>query len=266
MKLDLAMLLVILAFSEDIPQLVLQLYVLISRQFFDILKVTSVRDLWTILSICISFISYSRTLVYYISCLRDSKRHKGQLRWYGSLTMWLWLFFMLISRVLTLVFFASEFKLWFFPALLIRFFLVLAFLSRHEVYYFPGNKWKQHFVRALMSYVNLFCFFALEGARTIRWAVKYYILTFIEILIFSLLWFTNTTRLLPHRLEIAGFIAIYLFFSLGLIMMSIYYRFLHPRFNEARFSLSAPSKCELADNDRNEGRDENQNQIFQLWI
>ena len=64
----------------------------------------------------------------------------------------------------------------------------------------------------------------------------------------------------------AGFIVIYLFFSFGLIMMSIYYRFLHPRFKEARFSLSAPLKSELADRDPNERADENQEQIFELWI
>ena len=267
MNLDAALLQMILAFTEDAPQLVLQLYVLISRHFVDTLEATSIRDLWTILSICFSFISYSRALVYYISCLRDSKRHKGRLRWYGSLSMWLWRAFMMISRILTLVFFATEFKLWFFLALLIHFFIVLAFLSRHEVYFFPGNKWKQHFFRVLTSYIHLFCFFTLEGVQTIRWAVKYYILTFIEILIFSLLWFTNTTRLLPLRLEIAGFIVIYLFFSLGLIMMSIYYRFLHPRFKEARFSLSSPSKFELADRDPNEGTEESQaGQTFKLWI
>ena len=266
MNLDAALLQMILAFTEDAPQLVLQLYVLISRHFVDTLEATSIRDLWTILSICFSFISYSRALVYYISCLRDSKRHKGQLRWYGSLSMWLWRAFMMISRILTLVFFATEFKLWFFVALLIHFFIVLAFLARHEVYFFPGNKWMQHFFRVLTSYIHLFCFFTLEGLQTIRWAVKYYILTFIEILIFSLLWFTNTTRLLPLRLEIAGFIVIYLFFSLGLIMMSIYYRFLHPRFKEARFSFSAPLKSELADRDPNKGTDENQEQKFELWI
>ena len=83
---------------------------------------------------------------------------------------------------------------------------------------------------------------------------------------FSLLWFTNKTRLLPLRVEIAGFIVIYLFFSLGLIMMSVYYKFLHPRFKEARFSLSAPSKSELADRDPKEGTHETQVQIFELWI
>ena len=264
MNLDAALLQMILAFTEDVPQLVLQLYVLVSRRYVDTLQATNVQDLWTILSICFSFISYSRAVVNYRSCLRDSKRHKGQLRWYGYLSMWLWRAFTIISRILVLVFFATEFKLWFFLALFIHFLIVLAFLSRHEVYFFPGQKLKQHFVRVLMSYIHLFCFFCLEGERTIRWAVKYYVLIFIEILIFSLLWFTNKTRLLPLKVEMAGFIVIYLFFSLGLIMMSIYYRFLHPRFKEVRLSLSAPSKAKLAD--PNEGTDESQKQIFELWI
>ena len=266
MNLDAALLQMILAFTEDAPQLVLQLYVLVSRRYIDTIQATNIQDLWTMLSIFFSFISYSRAVVNYISCLRDSKRHKGQLRWYGYLSMWLWRAFMIISRILALVFFATEFKLWFFLALFLHFVIVLVFLSRHAVYFFPGNKWMQYFVRALIAYIHLFCFFCLEGVRTIRWAVKYYILTFIEILIFSLLWFTNSTRLLPLRLEIAGFIVIYLFFSLGLIMMSIYYRFLHPRFKEARFSLSSPSKSELADRDPNEGTDENREQLFELWI
>jgi len=60
----------------------------------------------------------------------------------------------------------------------------------------------------------------------------------------------------------AGFIAIYLFFSLGLIMMSIYYTFLHPRFKEASFSFPPP---ELADT-YPKGTDETQKQIFELWI
>ena len=64
----------------------------------------------------------------------------------------------------------------------------------------------------------------------------------------------------------AGFIVIYLFFSAGLIMMTVYYRFLHPRFNEARFSLSAPLKSELVDRDPDEGTDESQGQMFELWI
>ena len=266
MNLDVALLQMILAFTEDAPQLVLQLYVLVSRHYVNTLQATSIQDLWTILSICFSFLSYSRAVVNYISCLRDSKRRKGQLRWYGYLSMWLWRAFMIISRLLTLVFFATEFKLWFFLALFIHFFIVLAFLIRHEIYFFPGTNWKQHFFRAVMSYIHLFCFFCLEGVRTIRWAIKYYILTFIEILIFSLLWFTNKTRHLPLRVEMAGFIVIYLFFSVGLFMMTVYYRFLHPRFNEARFSLSAPLKSELADKDPDKGTDKTQEQMFELWI
>ena len=266
MNLDLALLQMILAFTEDAPQLVLQMYVLISRHYVEPLNATRIQDLWTILSICFSFISYSRAVVNYISCLRDSKRHKGQLRWYGYLSMWLWRAFMIISRILVLVFFATEFKMWFFLVLFVHFVIILVFLERHEVYFFPGTKWKQQFFRVVMSYIHLLCFFCLEGVRTYRWAVKYYVLTFIEILIFSLLWFTNSTRHLPWQIELAGFVVIYVFFSLGLLMMTVYYRFLHPRFNRARFSFAAPLKSELEDKDPERGAGNISGENFELWI
>lgn len=268
MNLDLALLQMILAFTEDAPQLVLQMYVLISRHYVEALTATSIQDVWTILSICFSFISYSRAVVNYISCLRDSKRHKGQLRWYGYLSMWLWRAFMIISRILALVFFATEFKIWFFLVMFVHFFIILAFLARHEVYFFPGNNWKQHFFRAVMSYIHLFCFFCLEGVRTYRWAVKYYILTFIENLIFSVLWYTNRTRHLPREVELAGFIVIYMSFFAGLFMMTVYYKFLHPRFNQPRFSLSAPLKPELADEEpenNTETANTSSGERFQIW-
>ena len=266
MNLDLALLQMIMAFTEDVPQLVLQIYVLISRHYIESLNATSIQDLWTILSICFSFISYSRAVVNYISCLRDSKHHKGQLRWYGYLSMWLWRAFMIVSRILALVFFATEFKVWFFMVVFVHFFIVLAFLVRHEVSFFPGNSQKQHFFRAVMSYIHLFCFFCLEGVRTYRWAVKYYILTFIENLIFSVLWYTNSTSHLPRQVDLAGFIVIYMFFFVGLFMMTVYYKFLHPRFNQPRFTLSAPSKSELADKDHEKGGGKTSGEKFELWI
>ncbi|XP_068729417.1 XK-related protein 6-like [Montipora capricornis] len=263
MNLDLALLQMILAFTEDAPQLMLQMYVLVSRHAVEALDANRIQDLWTILSICFSFFSYSRATVNYISCLRDSKRHKGQLRWYGYLSIWSWRAFMIVSRILILVFFATEFKLWFFVAMSLHFVIVLFFLEHHEVYFFPDSKYKQQFFRVVMSYIHLFCFFCLEGSRTYKWAVKYYILGFIEIITFSILWFTNTTRLLPWQIEVAGFVVIYMFFALGLLMMTTYYRFLHPRFKRARFSLLAPLKSELADT---EHADNDSSKKFDFWI
>ena len=59
---------------------------------------------------------------------------------------------------------------------------------------------------------------------------------------------------------------IYVFFSLGLLMMTVYYRFLHPRFNRARFSFAAPLKSELEDNDSERGTGNISGEKFELWI
>ncbi|EDO28567.1 predicted protein, partial [Nematostella vectensis] len=133
MNLDTAMLQMILAFTEDAPQLVLQLYVLIRRRLVEKLVASSLRDLWTIASIIFSFLSYSRAVVNYIKCLRDSKKNKGRLKWYGYIAMWFWRAFMIISRILTLVFFATEFKLYFFLVMTLHALFVFAYVEILEI-------------------------------------------------------------------------------------------------------------------------------------
>lgn len=230
-NLDLAMLQMFLAFTEDAPQLVLQLYVLVRRR---LLKTDSISEIWTIISICFSFFSYSRALVNYIMCLRDSKRHKGRLRWYGYLSMWLWRAFMIISRMLVLVFFASAFKGWFFLVFSLHYILVFLLLGRHEVSFFPGNTCKQYFFRAIVAYIHIFCFFSLDGVRTIAWACKYYTMTFVENLTLTLLWYFSSTTHLNKELEIAGLVVVFVFYFIGLVIMCAYYRFLHPKFKHPK--------------------------------
>lgn len=230
-NLDLAMLQMFLAFTEDAPQLVLQLYVLVRKR---LLKTESLSEIWTIISICFSFISYSRALVNYIMCLRDSKRHKGRLRWYGYLSMWLWRAFMIISRILVLVFFSSAFRGWFFLVFAIHYVLVFLLLGRHEVNFFPGHTCKQYFFRAIVAYIHIFCFFSLEGVRTISWACKYYLMTFAENMILTLLWYFNSTKHLNYKLELAGLIVVFLFYLAGLAIMCVYYKYLHPRFRHPK--------------------------------
>lgn len=261
------MLQMILAFTEDAPQLVLQLYVLIRRHYLVNLEAASLRDLWTIISICFSFFSYSRAVVNYISWLRNSKHHKGQLRWYGYLSMWLWRSLMFVSRILVLVFFATEFKLWFFLVLGMHFFIILAFLGKQEVYFFVGHRWTQRFFRVIIAYIHIFCFFCLDGVHTIRKAIIYYTMTFTENCIFSLLWYTNDVRLLPLRVELSGLVVMYLLFVLSLGMMTIYYKVLHPKFKQPRLKwIREHSK----DDDLEEVSEESQRResrtTFELWI
>lgn len=266
MNLDMSMLQMILAFTEDAPQLVLQLYVFVRRHYFENLEGTSLQDLWTVASICFSFISYSRGVVNYISCLRDSKRHKGQLRWYGYLSMWLWRASMFISRVLVLVSFATEFKMCFFLVLVMHIFVTLAFLSRQEVYFFIGHRWTQHFFRAIIAYIHVFCLFSLEGIHTIRWAIIYYSLTFVENVIFSLLWFTNDTRLLPLGVEISVLVVSYVLFVFALCMMIVYYKVLHPKFKRPRLKWKEDSESELNERESDNSESRDPRPKFELWI
>lgn len=258
MNLDTAMLQMILAFTEDAPQLVLQLYVLIRRKLVEDLLTTSIQDIWTMASICFSFISYSRALVNYISCLRDTKHDKGQLRWYGYIAMWFWRAFMFISRVLVLVFFATEFHTWFFLVLAVHFFIILGLTWSHKVDFFPEQKALQIFIRVVISYIHTFCYFVLDGKRTVRWAKTYYILVALEAVLFSTLWFTNSSHYVSLKFELAVMFVIFISFGLGLLMMIMYYKFLHPKFKrpQTKWYRKTIPKEELVENVQNEEEDE----------
>lgn len=260
MNLDVAMLQMILAFTEDAPQLVLQLYVLIRRHLVETLQTSKLQDLWTIASIIFSFISYSRATVNYISCLRNSKKHKGVLRWYGYVSMLLWRSLMFISRILVLVFFASEFHIWFFLVLFLHFVIVLTLMKSQKVGFFPGQKGMQFFIRVVIAYIHTFCFFVLDAAKTIKWAMIYYTLTVIEAIIFSSVWFTNAYREISLKLELAGLSVIFISYTLGLLMMVIYYKFLHPKFKrpQTKWYTKAPPKEELCEEVEDADEQENE--------
>lgn len=66
------------------------------------------------------------------------------------------------------------------------------------------------------------------------WACKYYGMTFVENLILTLLWYFNSTKHLNFEVELAGLIMIFLFYILGLVIMGVYYRYLHPRFRHPK--------------------------------
>ncbi|XP_031550249.1 cell death abnormality protein 8-like [Actinia tenebrosa] len=261
MNLDVAMLQMILAFTEDAPQLVLQLYVLIRRHLVETLQTSRIQDLWTIASIFFSFISYSRATVNYISCLRNSKKHKGVLRWYGYISMLLWRSLMFISRILVLVFFASEFHIWFFLVLFLHFVIVFALMKSQKVGFFPGQKPMQFFIRVVIAYIHTFCFFVLDAAKTIKWAIIYYSLTAIEAIIFCSLWFTNAYREISLKLELAGLSVIFISYTLGLLMMVVYYKFLHPKFKRPQtkwYTKKAIPKEELCEEVEDEEEKENE--------
>ncbi|XP_032240427.2 uncharacterized protein LOC116619601 [Nematostella vectensis] len=228
MNLDVTFLYVIMAFTEDAPQLTLQLYILFRRYIQRTVPETSLRDIWTAVSIFLSFISYSRVVVDYVKCLRDSKKRRGRLHWHMYCMMWLWRSLLFTSRVLVLVFFAAKFPYWLFLFLSLHSALVLAFISKHKLGLFPRQPWKQRFTRLVIALIHTFCIFFVEAERLWYWATVYYTLEFVEAIVLTALWFTQPTTLVSVGFEVTAVLTIALCYALGLVIMVVYYKCLHP--------------------------------------
>ena len=109
-----------------------------------------------------------------------------------------------------------------------------------------------------MAYIHTFCFFVLDAHKTIQWAVQYYVLIGVEAVIFSTLWFTNSTRYVSLKFELAGMAVIFLCYVMGLLMMVVYYKFLHPKFKrpQTKWYTKAPPKEELCEDVKNEDEED----------
>jgi len=172
--------------------------------------------------------------------------------------MWFWHAFMFISRVLVLVFFATEYHVWFFLVLAVHFLIILVLTWPHKVNFFSEQKAQQVFIRAVVSYMHTFCYFVLDGKQTVRWAKTYYILIALEAVLLSTLWFTNSSHYVSLKFELAVMFVIFITFGLGLVMMVVYYKFLHPKFKrpQTKWYTKAIPKEELVENVQNQGQED----------
>ena len=130
---------------------------------------------------------------------------------------------MLVSRILALVLFASNFKHFVFVVVGIHLLFSYFLLRQQKDYYFEGLV-RDILLRCAFICINLFCFFPLEGQRTRNWGIPYYLVTFIENSIMVLLWYFLSDFEKVFKVIITEWGA----FLLGLVSMLLYYGVFHP--------------------------------------
>ena len=134
--------------------------------------------------------------------------------------------YMLVSRILALVLFASNFKHFVFVVVGIHLLFSYFLLRQQKDYYFEEGSVRDILLRCAFICINLFCFFPLEGERTRNWGIPYYLVTFIENSIMVLLWYflSDFEKVFKVIIIITEWGA----FLLGLVSMLLYYGVFHP--------------------------------------
>lgn len=235
---DATMLRLFESFMESAPQLMLQMYILTKNYPFDDY------EYWTTIaqtiSISSSLISISWSLVSYSKCLRISLPNKVPMTYWSLAVMFLWEFFSIMARMIALALFTSAFVHYVGFVLLAHWASMTLWIISMQTS-FCNTKCEELGFNAVLGVIFIFCYFnPVDNATRYRY-LAFYIFMFIENSTLLAYWVKRTSYDL--WLKETVLYSHYSCFFLGIIFMSIYYKFFHPTggirvFNKTQCSIT----------------------------
>ena len=208
-----------------LSQVALQLYILFQKGTMDW---TSFADVFVAINIIKSLALFAFSLLSFCRFLRlgNDQSQLLELCSLASVFHFSWRLFMLVSRILALVLFASNFKHFVFVVVGIHLLFSYFLLRQQQDNYFEEGSVRDILLRCAFICINLFCFFPLEGERTRNWGIPYYLVTFIENSIMVLLWYFLSD--FEKVFKMIMLITEWGTFLLGLVSVLLYYGVFHP--------------------------------------
>lgn len=220
---DATMLRLFESFMESAPQLMLQMYIITRNYPFDDY------EYWTailqVISISSSLVSISWSLVSYSKSLRISLPNKVPMTYWSIAVMFLWEFFSVTARMLALALFTSTFVRYVgFVCLGHWAFMTLWIVTMKTN--FCNTKCEELGFNAVLGVIFIFCYFnPIDNATRFRYLI-FYVFMFFENSVLMYFWVKGSNYELWIK-HLAVFTH-YTSFSMGLILMLIYYRWFHP--------------------------------------
>ena len=205
-------------------QVALQFYISLQKDF----DWNSPADIFVVLNILKSLIFFSYSLLNFAVNIRQSKEDAALLNWisWASVLYFFWRLFMIISRLQAFALFANVFKELVFVTVAVHLIVSCFLICFQKDDYFSPRSVRDILFRSTFCFINIFCFFPLEGKRTRRWAIPHYMLIFVENSVFTLMWYLYSE--FSKTFKITMLIVSWATFSLGIVSLLLYYGFIHP--------------------------------------
>ena len=207
---------------------------------------TSFADVFLAVNILKSLVLFSFSLLSFCRFLRLGNENCELLDLFSFAAVFhlSWRLFMLVSRILVLVLFASSFKHFVFVVVGIHLLFSYFLLRGQEYNYFKKGSLRDILLRCAFTCIKVFCFFLLDGERTRNWGILYYVVTFTEnsIMTIMMLLCGNVCSEFV-RFKIIMLITEWGAFLVGLVSLLLYYGVFHPSKNTSTSALIA-NECE----------------------
>ena len=198
---------------------------------------TSFADVFLAVNIIKSFALFAFSLLSFCRFLRLGHENSEilELFSFASVLHLSWRLFMLVSRILVLVLFASSFKHFVFVVVGIHLLFSYFLLRGQKDNYFEKGSLKDILLRCAFTCISVFCFFPLDGERTRNWGILYYVVTFTENCIMTIMMLLCGNFCSDFvRFKVIMLIIEWGAFLIGLVSLLLYYGAFHPSKKKCR--------------------------------
>lgn len=221
---DAALLRLFESFMEAVPQLLLQIYILLKME--SIMDEISWKVIIQISSVFISLVSISWAITAYFRALRFSLPYKKNMGWISTTFHYLWHFFDISARVLALSLFASVLPEYLALVCSLHWFIMAVWIITLKTQ-FCTNRYEEILYNAVVGVIFIFCYFNPIDTPTRRRYIFYYFVIFMENTILLLMWYYYGN----FHFRIIVLSVHYCSFFIGITFMVIYYLYFHPTRN-----------------------------------
>ncbi|KAK4317653.1 hypothetical protein Pmani_011275 [Petrolisthes manimaculis] len=213
---DACMLRVFECFLESAPQLVVQLYIMLSQDEYSV---------WTGITAVSSLVSLGWGVAAYTKAMRNTRPNKHKMSVAGLVLQTVWRAGTLAARVAAMALAATVFQMWMLLIMSVHFVAMFMWVVSQKTG-FSKTRFEEHIFNSIMAVTYCFCFFNLKEGQS-RWRM----LTFYTVTVAENTFFALTYYFMSHHKLWVKNTAVGLVFGamvMGLSCMLLYYRSFHP--------------------------------------
>ncbi|KAK8380593.1 hypothetical protein O3P69_016883 [Scylla paramamosain] len=213
---DVCMLRMFESFLESAPQLVLQVYIMLSDHDY---------SAWTAITAFTSMVSLGWGIAAYTKAMRNTRLDKHKMTVSGLVLQTMWRAGMIGARVLALALVATHLEGWLLLFLALHLSAMFVWVVSQKTG-FSATQWEEFIFNFIMAVTYCFCFFNLREGHS-RWRMAtFYLVVMAENMACLVIYYFYGSHTLWLKYATVGSVCGLML--LGLSCMLLYYRFLHP--------------------------------------